>query len=537
MKKSTKIILPLVISVVFAGGIVLGWFLNSSHSLRGGEQKLIEVMGIIHDQYVDEIDMDSIVEMAIPALLDNLDPHSYYVPSQEAEGSAAKLEGSFMGVGITFQMVNDTVSVIEVLSGGPAERVGVLPGDRIIKVDDVDIAGKKIPDTDIVKMLRGEKDTQVQITVRRATARKPLVFDITRGEVPQRSIDASYIIDGNIGYIKVSKFARNTYAEFLQELVTLRLDGAESYIIDLRGNTGGYMEPAILMANEFLDAGNVIVSTIGRNREEDQFVLADGTGAFGETPIVVLIDEFSASASEIFSGAIQDNDRGWIVGRRSFGKGLVQKPIIMPDSSEIRLTVQRYYTPAGRSIQKDYKLGQKESYETEIINRYNNGEILSADSVKLNTAEKFLTRGGRTVYGGGGIMPDYFVPNDTSGVTSYYVNVVNHGLLINFAHEYADLNRQDLEKAAGKEASVEKLLRRLPSDDVLLNSFVHYASLNGVPARWYYINISSRLIVNQLRALIARDILGTAAYYQVVNRNDKTVEQGIGHISKPLPID
>ena len=534
MKRSLKFLFPFIISAVFAGGIVLGWFLNGSHSLRGGEQKLLEVMSIIREEYVDDIDMDSLVEMAIPSLLDNLDPHSYYVPTQEAEGSAAKLEGSFMGVGITFQRVNDTVSVIEVLSGGPAEKVGVLPGDRIIKVDDVDISGKDIIDTDVVKMLRGEKDTQVQITVRRATSRKPLVFDITRGEVPQRSIDAAYMIDDKIGYIKVSKFARNTYAEFLRDLASLRLDGAESYIIDLRGNTGGYMEPAILMANEFLGAGNVIVSTIGRNHDEDQYVMADGSGAFGDTPLVVLIDEFSASASEIFSGAIQDNDRGWIVGRRSFGKGLVQKPIFMPDSSEIRLTVQRYYTPAGRSIQKDYRLGGKESYETEIINRYNNGEILSADSVKLNTAEKFLTRAGRTVYGGGGIMPDYFVPNDTSGVSSYYINVVNHGLLINFAHEYADLNRADLEKAAGKDGSVNALLRRLPSDDVLLNSFVHYASLNGVPARWYYINISSRLIVNQLRALIARDILGTAAYYQVANRTDKTVLQGIEHMSKPL---
>ena len=523
--------MPLVLSAIFAGGMWLGWILNSSHSLSGGEKKLMSVLEIINDKYVDEIDMDSLVEMAIPALLNNLDPHSAYIPKTDFEMVNSELEG-FSGVGISFDILNDTLCVVEVITDGPAERVGVQAGDRIIKVDDKPIAGTGLTPDDVRAMLRGKKGTDVTITVKRGLSRKPLTFKITRDDIPTVYIDAAYMCDDRTGYIKVSKFARDTYDEFLQALNRLRIEGAQDYVIDLRGNTGGYMEPAILMANEFLEPGQVIVSTKGRDRSEDQIVLSDGSGAFTDFGVAVIIDEFSASASEIFSGAIQDNDRGWIIGRRSFGKGLVQRPIMMPDSSEVRLTVQRYYTPAGRCIQKDYKLGDRSDYDAELINRFNNGELLSADSVRFNPDDRYTTFGGRTVYGGGGIMPDHFVPRDTAAVTKYYEKIINKGLMIDFAYEYADLNRDDLSAVE----TVDEFRKKLPSDDMLLVSFVRYAAQNGVPAQWYYINTSSKLIVNQLKALIARNVLGLSAYYEIINVDDKALDIAREKVRRP-PLD
>lgn len=355
-----------------------------------------------------------------------------------------------------------------------------------------------------------------------------MTFEITRGDIPMTSVDASYMIDPKTGYVKVNRFSRTTFGEFLQAISQLRYLGAESLIIDLRGNGGGYMEPAILMANEFLPAYSKIVMTKGRDADDNSTILSDGTGAFTDMPLVVLVDEFTASSSEIFSGAIQDNDRGLIIGRRTFGKGLVQRPIMLPDSSEVRLTVQRYYTPSGRCIQKTFQRGKADEYDEEIIERYNRGEIFNADSIYLNTSEMFRTLNGRTVYGSGGIMPDVFVPSDTTGYSSYYVNVSNAGLLQKYAYELADLNRDEFAKAK----TVSELLDMLPSDATLLQSFVSYAAQKGVPARWHYINISAELIVNYLKALIARDTLGFSASYEIYNSRDKAVKEALKLLSE-----
>lgn len=520
-----KIWLPLLGALLAVSGMWVGYLLADGDRLSPAQEKLNTIFELIEDEYVDEVSPDSLIEMTIPELLKNLDPHSVYIPAKDFDRLGRELDGSFYGIGIQFQIMNDSICVVEVISGGPAERVGVMAGDRIIAVDGK-VIGKDVNNDDVMSMLRGDKDTKVRISVKRANSKKPIEFEIVRGEIPSVSVDAAYIMDGNIGYIRISKFAANTFSEFLQSMVTLAADGAESFIVDLRGNSGGLIDQAILMANEFLEPMRTIVEVKGRNPHDDANWLADGTGSFTDQPLVVLVDEFTASSSEIFAGAIQDNDRGLIIGRRSFGKGLVQRPVMLPDSSQIRLTVQRYYTPSGRCIQKDYTRGNNDNYEHEIIDRMEKGELFSADSVKFEGKDIFQTMAGRTVYGGGGIMPDVFVPSDTAGITSYYIQVANAGLLNKFAYEYADLNRSDLSKAK----DVGQLLKLLPSDGILLASFARYASQNGVPQRWYYINISAQLIVNQLKALIARDILGFSAYFEISNTVDPAVDRAVKQI-------
>lgn len=523
--------LPLAGALVFIGGMWSGYFLAGGESMTPGQEKLQDIYRIIEDEYVDDISTDSLIELTIPDMLRNLDPHSVYIARDELDRVNRDLESSFFGIGIQFQLMADTICVVEIISGGPAERVGMLAGDRIVAVDGKPMTGKSITNEDVLSTLRGDKDSKVTLTVRRAGAHKPLKFEITRGEIPSISVDASYIIEDGIGYLRIGKFAHNTYAEFLQALNSLKNKGAESFILDLRGNTGGMLDQAILIANEFLEPYRAIVQTKGRNEIENTNWLADGTGMFADVPLVVLIDEFSASSSEIVAGAIQDNDRGIVVGRRSFGKGLVQRQISLPDSSQLRLTVQRYYTPSGRCIQKDFTRGHNDSYDSEIYDRYANGEIFSADSVKFDPDKVFTTLGGRKVYGGGGIMPDVFVPSDTTGYSSYYLAVANAGLLQKFAYEYADLNRAELSKAA----DVQQLMRLLPAREVLLNAFIHYAVSKGIPARWYYINISATLIVNQLRALIARDILGANAYYEIYNATDPAVREAVNKVKDGIP--
>lgn len=520
--------LPLIGALLIVGGMWLGYELAGNRAQRPFQEKLSKLYDIIENDYVDAIDLDSLLETQIPSLLKSLDPHSSYIPAEDLETVNGELEGSFGGIGIQFQVMNDTICVVEVITGGPAEKVGVLAGDRIITVDTVDLIHRNISDEDVRTMLRGEKGTSVSIKVKRANATKPLVFNITRGDIPVTSVDASYMIEPTVGYVKVNRFSRTTFGEFLHAISQLKYHGAESMIVDLRGNGGGYMEPAILMANEFLPAYSKIVMTKGRNESENSTVVSDGTGAFVDMPLVVLVDEFTASSSEIFSGAIQDNDRGLIVGRRTFGKGLVQRPIMLPDSSEVRLTVQRYYTPSGRCIQKNFQRGQADKYDEEIIDRYNRGEIFNADSINFKTDEMFTTLNGRTVYGSGGIMPDVFVPSDTTGYSSYYVNVSNAGLLQKYAYELADLNREEFAKAK----TVDDLLKMLPSDATLLQSFVSYAAQKGIPARWHYINISSGLIVNYLKALIARDTLGFSASYEIYNSRDKVIDEALKLLSE-----
>lgn len=528
MNKKSRLLVwsPLLAAALVAAGMWFGLMLGGGRPNSPAHEKLNTVFDLIRDEYVEEVSSDSLVELTIPELLRNLDPHSVYIPRDELEMANRDLESSFFGVGVQFQIMDDSICVVEVISGGPAEKVGMRAGDRIIAVDGKNMTGKDVTNEAVFAALRGAKDTKVSVTVKRNGTRKPVTFDIVRGEIPTTSIDAKYLIEDSIGYIRLGKFANNTYSEFLQAANSLRHKGATGYIIDLRGNSGGLLDQAILIANELFSQGDVLVETRGRNKAENLIIPADGTGSFFAESIVVLVDEFTASSSEILAGAIQDNDRGLIIGRRTFGKGLVQRMITLPDSSQIRLTVQRYYTPSGRCIQKDYKAGSNTDYEAEIYDRYTNGEIFAADTTKYDAAHVFTTVNGRKVFGGGGILPDIFVPSDTTGITSYYLSVANAGLLQKFAYEYADINRDQLEKAR----NVEQLKSMLPSSDILLGAFVNYAADNGIARRWYYINNSARLIVNQLKALIARDILGMDAYFEIVNPTDPTVKEAVKQI-------
>lgn len=525
--KNPVVWLPFVVALAFIGGMFASKGLFVGDGGDDARRKLSTVLGIIDTEYVDRIDTDSLLESLYPDLLSGLDPHSVYISADELEAVNSQLEGSFSGIGISFNMMNDSINVLEVISGGPSEKVGLMPGDRIVTIDDSVASGRKWSNERVMSSLRGDEGSTVKLGVKRSTSRELLNFEVTRGPIPVTSIDAAYLLDATTGYIRVNKFGRTTFDEFFQNIVKLRSEGATRYIIDLRGNTGGYMEMAIMMANEFLPSNRVIVSTHGRNPESDSRAVSDGNGTFINDEVVVLLDEFSASASEIFAGAIQDHDRGLVIGRRSFGKGLVQRQMELPDGSAVRLTIARYYTPSGRCIQKVYRHGDQTEYEMDLLERFNRGESYNADSIKLDKSLIFKTENGRTVYGGGGIMPDIFVPNDTSAVTSYYLKVLNAGLLQKFAFRYADMHRAKLTTAK----TVDRLLALLPPDDDLLQEFVDFSATNGVPARWYYINISRRLLVNDIKALIARDILGTAAYYKVINQTDPTVLRAIDELN------
>ena len=379
-----------------------------------------------------------------------------------------------------------------------------------------------------MKRLRGAKGSKVKLGILRQNSNKVLTFTITRGDIPVNTVDTYYMIDKNTGYVKVNQFGRHTYDEFITAMSSLKDEGAKRYMIDLRNNGGGFMEMAVLMVNEFLPADQPIVYTKGRYKRDDSEVWSDGNGSFQDAEVVVLIDEYSASASEIFAGALQDNDRGLIVGNRSFGKGLVQKEFILPDSSAIRLTTARYYTPSGRCIQKDYKKGGLLDYEKEVYDRYLNGEMYSRDSMKVDKSQTFTTLHGRTVYGGGGIVPDIFVSRDTSGITNYYIEVMNAGLPQRYAFAYCNSNRASLNKMS----DYNQFLRTAPSDDALLKDFADYASRNGVAPRWYYINLSRDMLVTVIKALIARNAFGNQAYYPIVNRNDKTVQAALKALNK-----
>lgn len=519
--KKTSVWVPLIVALTFVLGFFGGDMLHRQSGPTPAQKKFQTILNLIKNDYVDEVSLDSLLEKTLPSLLTNLDPHSVYIPASDLQSVNEELDGSFCGIGVQFMINNDTITVVEVVSGGPAEKIGIKAGDRIIKVDNEDVAGIGITNDQVMKKLRGERDTKVKLGIKRHNAKKTLRFEVTRGDIPQNSVTASYVVSPGIGYIKVDKFGRTTYDEFWQSLNSLRRNGAQDFIIDLRGNTGGFMEIAFLMANEFLEKGDIIVSTRERDYYSQKGVQADGNGNFKDSQVVVLLDEFSASSSEIFAGALQDNDRALIIGRRSFGKGLIQRQSVLPDSSAIRLTIGRYYTPSGRCIQKDYS--NSALYGHDILDRYNRGEMFSQDSIKLDTSIEFKTTHGRTVYGGGGIMPDIFVPNDTSGITSYYINVANAGLLQKFAFDYVDANRDKFENAT----TVEQLEKLLPADDTLLRQFVNFAARNGVSARWYYINISHDLIVNQLKALIVRDVLDYTAYFTIMNRMDANVNRAI----------
>lgn len=523
--KKTSVWMPLAIALSLVAGMWIGSAFFNGSGKWSSRSKLDTILELVERSYVDEVDTDSLLEASFPGLLSRLDPHSVYIPAKDLQNVNEELGGSFSGIGISFNLLNDSINVLEVISGGPSEKAGLLAGDRIIAINDTVVAGKGWSDVNVRSSLRGEKGSTVKLTVRRHSSKTPLTFDVIRGDIPVTSIDAAYLVAPKVGFVKINKFSSSTYSEFLTSMMNLVADGAEKFIIDLRGNGGGFMEPAVLIANEFLPAGSPIVSMRGKATPDSRPTMSDGSGSFLNNEVVILIDETSASSSEILSGAIQDNDRGLVIGRRSFGKGLVQNQMELPDSSAIRLTIARYYTPSGRCIQKTYAPGT--DYDRDIVNRYEHGEFYNADSIKLDKSLAFETLHGRTVYGGGGIMPDIFVPNDTTGITTYYLNVLNAGLIQKYTFDYTDRNRARIETAK----NAVELMRMLPEDDLLLQDFVSYAQKAGIAPRWYYINISRDLIVNQLKAMIARNALGVQGYFEVFNEVDPTVKSGVDALS------
>lgn len=517
--------LPVIIAISIAVGIFIG---NHYLSITKGTKrtyssgnKINAILDIIDEQYVDTVSMSQLVESTIPKIFSELDPHSVYIPAEEAAVVNEELEGSFSGIGVSFNLQTDTILVIDVISGGPSEKAGLLPFDRIITINDSVFSGQKKNQGEIMKTLRGAKNSIVKLGVKRGNSPDLLYFDVTRGDVPVYSIDASYEAAKGIGYIKVSKFARNTYNEFITAIAKLKQQGCNSFIIDLRNNTGGYMDAAINMINEFMPEGRLIVYTEGKSFPRSD-IYANGTGTCKDAPIVVLTDEISASASEIFSGAIQDNDRGTIIGRRTFGKGLVQTQMSLSDGSEMRLTIARYYTPSGRCIQKKYEIGNTDAYNQDIYNRYMHGEFDSADSIKMDDSLKYQTIGGRTVYGGGGIMPDIFIPRDTSGITSYFSNVINSGVLYLYALEYSDHHREKLSSFKSWN-ELYKYLQKQP----ILNDFVNFAATKGIRKRPTLIHISGKLIENQLQAYIVRNFFGDEGFYQIFLKDDVNILRAI----------
>lgn len=523
--KKLTVWLPVIIAASIALGIFIGnHYLSLNQGKRRGYSsgnKINAILDIIDEQYVDTVNMKDLVEGAIPKIFSELDPHSVYIPAEDATLVNEELEGSFSGIGVSFNMQTDTILVINVISGGPAEKAGLLPFDRIITINDSVYSGNKSSQAKIMKTLRGAKNSTVKLGVKRGNEPDLLYFDVTRGDVPVHSVDVAYEAAEGIGYIKVSKFARNTYNEFITAIAELKQKGCNSFVIDLRNNTGGYMEAAINMINEFMPEGRLIVYTEGKSFPRSD-VYANGTGTCKEAPIVVLTDEISASASEIFAGAIQDNDRGLIIGRRTYGKGLVQTQLGLSDGSALRLTIARYYTPSGRCIQKSYELGKTDEYDQDIYNRYMHGEFDSADSIKMDDSLKYQTVQGRTVYGGGGIMPDIFIPRDTSGVTSYYSNVVNSGVLYLYALEYSDQNREKLSSFK----TWQELYDYLQQQPLLYN-FTNFAASKGIKKRPTLINISGKLIENQLQAYIVRNFFDEAGFYPIFLKDDVTLKRAI----------
>jgi carboxyl-terminal processing protease len=522
------------IILIFVISMALGFYAGKYHRLksrhykilRSGQNKINETLDVITQNYVDTIDINQLTENAINGIIGELDPHSSYIPASDTETAGEELEASFSGIGIQFNMPFDTILVISVIPGGPAEKAGLMPFDRIITVDDSTVAGKNIETTKIMRMLRGPKNSKVTLGIQRGDAPKPTPFELTRGDIPNYSVDVSFKVNNNTGYIKITKFSRSTHREFLTALAKLKQQGAEALIIDLRDNPGGYMESAINVINEFLPKGRLIVYMEGRSYPRlDNY--SNGRGSCQNTPLVILINELSGSASEIFSGAIQDNDRGLIIGRRSYGKGLVQTKLDLSDHSELLLTVARYYTPSGRCIQKEYELGKSEEYGHDLYNRYLHGEFYSADSIKMVDSLEYKTLGGRSVYGGGGIMPDIFIPRDTTGITSYYSNIINTGVLYQFSLVYSDKNHDKL-KSFDNYQKLHKHLQQQP----LLNEFTDYAASKGIKKRPTLINISKELIETQIYAYIIRNFFDHEGFYPIFMQNDATLKKAIEVINE-----
>lgn len=532
MKNNNTRFIPFLLAICLIAGIAIGTFYANHFSgnklgiINTSSNKLNALLRIIDDQYVDTVNMGELVEEAMPQILSELDPHSSYIPAKDLEAVNADLKGSFSGIGIQFTIQNDTIHVNSVIQGGPSEKVGLMAGDRIVEVDDSAFVGKIVTNSEAMKRLKGEKGSKVKLGVYRPGEKDLLHFTVIRGNIPVKSIDAAYMINEKVGYIKVNKFGETTYPELLIALAKLNQKSCEGLIVDLRGNTGGYMAAAIQMVNEFLPNNRLIVYTQGRKSPREDYN-SNGTGSNQKMPLVVLVDEGSASASEIFAGAIQDNDRGTIVGRRSFGKGLVQQPIEFSDGSAIRLTIARYYTPSGRCIQKPYEKGKESEYELDLLTRYEHGEFFSADSIKQDETEVYHTRLGRPVYGGGGIMPDIFVPQDTTGMTSYFRMAANRGLIIRYTFDYTDQNRSTLQKYD----TPEKMEAYLKGQN-LLNKLAAWAEKKGLKRRNNLMMKSRRLFEMSLYGNIIYNMLGMEAYVEYLNESDKTVLKAVEILEK-----
>ena len=524
LKKIIQILFVLTMGFFLGIEVMIGIFKRHRPQFEmgatTGSQKVETLIRAIDRKYVDVVDMDSIMDRVLPTILEELDPHSAYYPAEETQVSNDELHGSFSGIGIQFSMQDDTIRVNSVIRGGPSEKVGVLAGDRIVLINDSVFAGKKIPSNEVVKNLKGPKGTTVKISVKRNGEPNLVDFTIERGDIPVKSIDAAYMITDETGYIMINKFGETTFAEMMISLAELSNKGMKKLIIDLRSNSGGYLGAAIQMVNEFLPKNDLIVYTQGaHNPMAKQF--ADGRGHYKTLPRVVLIDESSASAAEIFTGAIQDNDRGTVVGRRSFGKGLVQEPIEFDDGSSIRITIARYYTPSGRCIQKPYGESD-EDYAMDIVKRYEHGEFFNADSIKQNENEVFKTKGGRTVYGGGGIMPDIFVAQDTTGYSQYYSDVVRKSLVNKYSFKYVDDRRAEFSKFK----TYSDIVDYLDADNVL-SKFYDYAARNGVKRD----NSLSAPARKQMRTYVYGNIIYDALdmqdYISFINLTDPTIDKAI----------
>ncbi len=514
--------MPVLMAVCVAFGIVIGTFYanhfsgNRLNIINSGSNRLNNLLHIIDDQYVDNVNIDSLVDKAIPQILSDLDPHSVYISAKEMQAANDDLKGSFSGVGIEFNIRQDTLHVQNVVKNAPAEKAGLLAGDKEVSIDGKPFVGKIVTNDEAMRRLKGPKDTKVRIGVVRFGHKKPLEFTVTRGDIPQKSITASYMIDEKTGYIRIKNFGERTYPDLLIALAKLSTEGCKQLIIDLRDNTGGYLQSAVQMANEFLPKNKLMVYTQGRKSQRQEY-LSDGKGSYQRFPLVVLINEGSASASEIFAGAMQDNDRAVIIGRRSFGKGLVQQQLGFTDGSLIRLTIARYYTPSGRCIQKPYTAGDGANYEQDIYSRYQHGEFFSQDSIK-HTGPAYHTGIGRVVYGGGGITPDIFVAEDTLGVTSYFKQAVMSGLILQFAYTYTDNNRQKLSKFK----TLKEITAYLDKQN-LVEQFAAYADKHGLQRRNLMIRKSHKLLMRYINSRIIYSILDDEVWTEYLNEDDPVI--------------
>jgi len=518
--------MPLVMALCVVVGIMIGTFYanhfsgNRLNIINSGSSRLSNLLHIIDDQYVDSVNIDSLVEKAIPQILAELDPHSVYISAKDVQLATDDLKGSFSGVGIEFIIRDDTIRVQNVIKDGPANRAGLLAGDKIVSINGKPFVGKIVTNEEAMHRLKGPKDSKVLIGVKRFGEKGVKIFTVTRGDISVNSISACYMINDTTGYIRVKSFGERTYAEMLSALQTLNIEGADHLIIDLRDNGGGILEAAVQMANEFLPKNRLIVYTQGRKSPRAEY-RSNGKGSYQHIPMVVLINEGTASAAEIFAGAMQDNDRATIVGRRSFGKGLVQQQIQFPDGSMIRLTVARYYTPSGRCIQKPFKPGDNADYENDLLSRYRHGEFFSQDSIK-HVGPAYHTHNGRTVYGGGGITPDIFVPEDTSHVTSYYKEAAMSGLILQYAFNYTDQHRPILSKFTEMMPLANYLDRQN-----LVNDFANYAARYGLRRRNLMIMRSHSLLQNYIDSRIIYNILDEQAWIEYLNLSDETVKAAL----------